>query len=148
MRTETGSLSDGQMECLQLIGQNLTSKEIAARLGISPHTVDKRVKKALRKLGAPDRRQAARLVQQKQPHWQQTARGAQLSALSEVDSRPVPTPIETRGLPLPFATEKRATNTMRPAERMLWIVAIAVAAGVATFVYLAGLESLGRVLGH
>jgi len=37
---------------------------------------------------------------------------------------------------------------MHPGERIFWIVAIAIAAGLATFVYLAGLESLGRVLGH
>jgi len=144
MRAGGSSLSDGQIDCLELIAQNLTSKEIAVRLGISPHTVDKRVRKAIRKLGANDRRQAARLVQQKQRQWQ---RGP-ISREQLPEFRLPPAPIEKRAFPLPVATPQRPTNTMHPGERIFWIVAIAIAAGLATFVYLAGLESLGRVLGH
>ena len=44
-------LSQGQIECLLLVDRHHSSKEIAARLGISPHTVDQRIRGALEKLG-------------------------------------------------------------------------------------------------
>src|SRR5687768_3990316 len=55
-------LTPGQIECLLLVQQNLTSKEIAPRLGISPHTVDQRIRIALRILGCKRRAHAAQLV--------------------------------------------------------------------------------------
>ncbi|HVF37900.1 MAG TPA: helix-turn-helix transcriptional regulator, partial [Sphingomicrobium sp.] len=55
-------LSAGQIECLLLVDQHRSSKEIAARLGISPHTVDQRIRGALEKLGVERRGEAARLV--------------------------------------------------------------------------------------
>src|SRR5687767_4058059 len=59
---ETEQLTQGQIDCLLLVHQNLTSKEIAPRLGISPHTVDQRIRLALRVLGCKRRTEAARLV--------------------------------------------------------------------------------------
>src|SRR5688500_5554495 len=55
-------LSRGQRECLELVNQHLSSKEIALRLGISPHTVDQRVRQAIHILGVEKRGEAARLV--------------------------------------------------------------------------------------
>src|SRR5262245_9546754 len=55
-------LSHGQIECLLLVDQHHNSKEIAVQLGISPHTVDQRIRGALDKLGVERRGEAARLV--------------------------------------------------------------------------------------
>lgn len=55
-------LSDGQLEVLRLVNRHLNSKEIASRLGISSHTVDQRVRSAIRRLGVTRRSEAARLV--------------------------------------------------------------------------------------
>ena len=44
-------LSAGQLDCLRLVDQHLSSKEIAAELKISPHTVDQRIRGALHILG-------------------------------------------------------------------------------------------------
>src|SRR3569833_556929 len=55
-------LSSGQLDCLRLVNAHLSSKEIAAELRISPHTVDQRVRGALHILGVERRSQAARLV--------------------------------------------------------------------------------------
>src|SRR5688500_1538303 len=55
-------LTRGQLECLLLVRNHLTSKEIAPILGVSPHTVDQRIRTALRILGCQNRQQAARLV--------------------------------------------------------------------------------------
>src|SRR5690242_8357956 len=57
-------LSAGQLDCLRLVDQHLSSKEIAAELGISPHTVDQRIRQSLAILGVERRSQAARIVSQ------------------------------------------------------------------------------------
>src|SRR5690348_11885387 len=57
-------LTAGQLDCLKLVDQHLSSKEIAAELGISPHTVDQRVRQSLQILGVERRSQAARIVAQ------------------------------------------------------------------------------------
>src|SRR3982750_2272401 len=57
-------LSAGQLDCLRLVDQHLSSKEIAAELNISPHTVDQRIRGALHVLGVERRSQAARIVSQ------------------------------------------------------------------------------------
>jgi hypothetical protein len=55
-------LSRGQLEVLRLVNRHLSSKEIAAHLGISSHTVDQRVRGAIRTLGVSRRSEAARLI--------------------------------------------------------------------------------------
>src|SRR4051812_9580498 len=57
-------LTPGQLDCLRLVDQHLNSKEIAAELHISSHTVDQRVRQALAILGVARRAQAARIVAQ------------------------------------------------------------------------------------
>jgi DNA-binding CsgD family transcriptional regulator len=54
-------LSDGQRECLFLVGQMHNSKEIARLVGRSPHTVDERLKRAVAVLEVGSRFEAARL---------------------------------------------------------------------------------------
>src|SRR5678816_3031383 len=55
-------LSKGQLDCLLLVDQHLSSKEIAVELGISPHTVDQRIRLALQILNVERRSHAARMV--------------------------------------------------------------------------------------
>lgn len=52
-------LTDKQREVLDLLLQHKTSKEIARRLDISPHTVDQRIQFAKQKLGASSRSEVA-----------------------------------------------------------------------------------------
>lgn len=54
-----GGLTDKQRQVLDLLIQHKTSKEIARRLSISPHTVDQRIQFAKDKLGARTRSEAA-----------------------------------------------------------------------------------------
>ncbi len=61
-RDRVARLSDGQRQCLALVDQHLSSKEIAIRLGISSHTVDQRIRQSLQILGVDKRGEAARLV--------------------------------------------------------------------------------------
>ena len=55
------NLTDGQRDCLRLVAENRSSKEIARILAISPHTVDQRLKRATAILSAESRFEAARL---------------------------------------------------------------------------------------
>jgi DNA-binding CsgD family transcriptional regulator len=54
-------LTEGQKDCLRLVDDLMTSKQIARHLGISPSTVDQRLDAARRKLNAPSRKLAARI---------------------------------------------------------------------------------------
>jgi DNA-binding CsgD family transcriptional regulator len=55
-------LTEGQRDCLRLVHQLMTSKDIARTLDLSPHTVDMRVRTALKTLRVTSRAEAARLV--------------------------------------------------------------------------------------
>lgn len=57
---EPRPLSPREAEVVQLVGEGLSNKEIALRLGINPETVETHLKRARGKLGATDRRDAAR----------------------------------------------------------------------------------------
>ena len=149
--------------------------EIAAELGISPHTVDQRIRQALATLGVERRTQAARLVAQhvpapegeyqrlihQSPHIEggegdghpNEAVGFQIrhadragkAGVLELDTEQR-TGASGPSLPLPFATRRQPRNEMSVGFRLLWIVLIAIGAAFSAGMYLAGLESLARML--
>ena len=168
-------LSQGQIDCLLLVDKHHSSKEIAARLGISPHTVDQRIRGALEKLGVDRRGEAARLVAaaispgddayqrliHQSPHIDASAAsGHPEGAVShqirhagragETSSPGVITEQRPVGfgspLQLPFATRSHPSNEMSVVQRLLWIVLIAMGAAFSAGMYLAGLESLSRLI--
>jgi DNA-binding NarL/FixJ family response regulator len=57
-----GDLSRRELEVLDLVAQGLTNREIAARLVLSEHTVNRHVANVLRKLGLSSRAAAASLA--------------------------------------------------------------------------------------
>lgn len=115
-------LTAGQKKCLLLVAQHMSSKEIALRLGISPHTVDERIRRALRILGVGHRRDAALLLLR-----------------SEVEPQ--------RPWPLPWATRLAPTNGLTLGWRLAWIGLIALGAALASGLSLSALESLAEMLG-
>ena len=135
-------LTSGQIDCLRLVNQHLTSAEIAAHLGISRHTVDQRVRTALRVLGVQNRWQAARLVAAVTSSEDPSARLDDRSAVLHFAGPTWP----LTDWQLPFTTRGHPTNTMSVRTRLLWIVSIAISSMAAAGVYLAGLESLSRML--
>ena len=168
-------LSPGQVDCLLLVDQHMNSKEIAVRLGISPHTVDQRIRGALEKLGVDRRGEAARVVAaavdpsheayqrliHQSPHIDRKAtQGQQAGAVSfqirhadragETGSSGIITEqrpgVFGSSLPLPFATRSQPNNEMSVGLRLLWIVLIAIGATFSAGMYLAGLESLSRMI--
>jgi DNA-binding CsgD family transcriptional regulator len=164
-------LSEGQLDCLRLVGEHLSSKEIAAELGISPHTVDQRVRLSLQILGVARRAQAARIVAQYSEPYQRLIHqppyipGAADSGHPEAavshQIRHADRAGEAGGpgfiteqrpasfwpsLQPPFATRSNPRNEMSVGQRLFWIAAIAIGAAFAAGMYLAGLESLARLL--
>ena len=166
-------LSPGQLDCLKLVNEHLSSKEIAAELKISPHTVDQRIRQALRILGVDRRQHAARIVSHysepyqrlihQPPHIEGEAapghpadavgfqirhadRAGEASNLGfKTEQRPRSS---WSSLPLPFATRSQPRNEMSVGFRLVWIVLIAMGATFSAGMYLAGLESLARMLGR
>lgn len=163
-------LNRGQLECLELVAQHLSSKEIAVELGISPHTVDQRIRQSLHILEVSRRSQAARLVAQSAEPYQrlihqppyieaESAASDEEGAVSnqirhadragEVrasDDFTEHKPAIRPSLQLPFATRSHPRNEMSVGLRLLWIVIIATGAAFSAGMYLAGLESLARLL--
>jgi DNA-binding CsgD family transcriptional regulator len=175
MAARVDRLTPGQLDCLRLVDQHLNSKEIAAELHISSHTVDQRVRQALAILGVERRAQAARIVAQyagpyeggyqrlihqppyiepqASPSHPEAAVGHQIRHADRAggagaagflsEQRPASL---WPSLQLPFATRSHPRNEMSVGQRLFWIAAIAIGAVFSAGMYLAGLESLARML--
>jgi DNA-binding CsgD family transcriptional regulator len=168
-------LSQGQIECLLLVDRHHSSKEIAVRLGISPHTVDQRIRGALEKLGVERRGEAARLVADaisaddptyqrlihQSPHidphvaagHQEGTVRTQIRHADRAGEASPPGNLTEQSpagfgspLQLPFATRSHPSNEMSVGLRLVWIVLIAMGATFSAGMYLAGLESLSRMI--
>jgi DNA-binding CsgD family transcriptional regulator len=164
-------LTPGQLDCLRLVDQLLSSKEIATELNISPHTVDQRIRQALAILGVERRTQAARMVAQSkgpyqrlihqppyivgeaQPRHPEAAVSHQIRHADRAgEAGGVGFLTEQRpasfrsSLQLPFATRSTPRNEMSVGQRLFWIATIAIGAAFSAGMYLAGLESLSRLL--
>jgi DNA-binding CsgD family transcriptional regulator len=164
-------LSPGQLDCLKLVDEHLSSKEIAAELHISPHTVDQRIRQALHILGVSRRQQAARIVSHYGEPYQRLIHQAPHIEAGDASGHPngaVRQQIRHAGragevggsgflteqrpasfwppLQPPFATRSNPRNEMSVGQRLFWIAAIAIGAAFSAGMYLAGLESLARLL--
>jgi DNA-binding CsgD family transcriptional regulator len=164
-------LTSGQLACLRLVGKHLSSKEIAAELQISPHTVDQRVRQSLHILGVERRSQAARIIAEhggeyqrlihQPPHVEPSRLTSEQVGAVSIQIRHADSAGEAGGagfiteqrpavfrssLHLPFATRSNPRNEMSVGERLLWIVLISIGAAFSAGMYLAGLESLARLL--
>ena len=171
MAERVARLTSGQLDCLRLVDQLLSSKEIATELQISPHTVDQRIRQALATLGVERRAQAARLVARysgpyqrlihQSPYIEPTANTGHPEGAVSLQIRHADRAGEAGGagflteqrpasfwssLQLPFATRSNPRNEMNVGQRLFWIATIAIGAAFSAGMYLAGLESLARLL--
>lgn len=81
VRTATGAwttLSAREAEVLELMRRRLTTQQVAERLGISTVTVRRHLSDAVRRLGAPDREAALRLVTARRPVHRDGVAGARV----------------------------------------------------------------------
>lgn len=184
-------LSNGQLEVLRLVNRHLNSKEIASRLGISSHTVDQRVRGAIRVLGVTRRSEAARLVDaydralaiepeatapaaheavpaaaayqrliHQAPDIDANAARPQIDRAVSLQIRHADRTggvgaerLETEQRPqfrpslfLPWSTPQQPRNGWSVGQRLVAITGIAIAASFSAGMFLAGLESLARLV--
>ncbi len=168
-------LSDGQRTCLRMVLMHMSSKDIARELGISPHTVDQRLKGASKILGVDSRVEAARTLARAegaaayQPLVYQTP---------DIAAAPPPAPIiahldhegadslsdramredqaafdlgfrqppQPISLPLPIRGAR--PDDLGPLQRLGWAVAIMFAVVLTFGIFVAGLEALSRLTGN
>lgn len=110
-------LNPGQRLCLWLVSEHKSSKEIARQLGISRHTVDQRIRFALKTLGVRRRSQAARLLRTGMPRHHRS-----------------------RAM-LPFAIGGHSHNDMTILTRLFWIAGISIVTAFTTGMLLAAAEA-------
>ena len=169
----TAKLTDGQKACLRGVLRHLSSKDIARELGISPHTVDQRIRLAMRALGAGSRVQAAfmlarqeglpeyqspvyqapdiapgssqRTIAPSEDGWRQNE-GQLFEAVREEQApwgMALSYPDQRLRLPVPGWGGR--PHDLGPWQRLGWIFALALTIALTFGVFLTGLEALGKL---
>lgn len=129
-RARIDTLTERERDCLRLVSRGRSSKEIGAELGISHHTVDLYLKRAIKSLEATSRRDAARQLELAEANDNQGL-VTQPPAIAE------PLPLTSISTPnwmeppprfrVPFLRQGRQRNDLNVMERLGWIGALAVA---------------------
>ena len=163
-------LSEGQRDCLRQVLVRKNSKEIAIELGISPHTVDQRLRVAIRALGVTSRFEAARCLAEHEAGDTYQPWLYQASSLAYLDPLPDPLPHTAEGdgidrseheegtqeglpkvtLPHParqafslrLPSYRGGRNDLSMWARAGWILAFAIATALAFGTFLTGIKSL------
>ncbi len=122
-------LTDRERACLRLVARGRSSKEIAAELGISHHTVDLYLKRTIKSLGATDRRDAARQLE----NYEISGNQGLVTQPPELAETPpmlvISAPIRTEspsGFAVPFFRNGREANDLTTVQRLGWICGLAI----------------------
>lgn len=126
-------LTPRERECLELVADNFSSKQIARKLDLSPYTVDEYIASARVKLGADSRAEAARRfsaaksVEQTPPE----ELGDEPQTLVGLEENSEPSPpdrrTESRRWRIPILRQGRRFNDLTIVQRLFWIALGAVA---------------------
>ena len=147
-------LSVAQIETLRHVYEHKNSKQIARLMNVSPHTVDERVRRSLKKLNASNRIEAARILavhgvfDNVTPYQPLTY---QLIDLGDVRSAPDAEPGRSSfrrffDIGSPFPTASQPANRHGLMERIIWPILIAFATILAFSALYSILVGLGRVM--
>jgi DNA-binding CsgD family transcriptional regulator len=153
------TLSPRERDCLRLVAQGLTSKMIAARLApagddpaarLSTHTVDGYIKTAVGKLGAADRRDAARLLAAHEgtdPRWLGGgSSGVAPPAVQAPPATPATGPEQTR-FSWPVRRRGELNNDLSISTRLMWILVLAIGLAVGFGSLASGLVVVADLIG-
>ncbi|MBK7161675.1 MAG: helix-turn-helix transcriptional regulator [Sphingomonadales bacterium] len=146
-------LSAVQVETLRHVFAHRSSKEIARIMGVSPHTVDERLRRANRILGVTSRIDAARIVAASagdgpQPLiYQAPQLGPQFATADDSGaSHESGYRFPKAGIGYPFPTRGRPYNSHGRRERILWPILIAFGTIMAFAALYSVLLGLGAML--
>ncbi len=170
-----GKLTVTQKACLRLVFLQMSSKDIAKKLGLSPHTVDNHIKTAIQRLNVGNRREASRMLAEAEgldvrralvdqsPELATAAHSAELLA-------PQPKAIQIEEdilssnpgsggsqkssvmasaqfpIRLPLPHYVGEENNLSATERLAWMVVLTILICLAAGAMLAGLEALGKIV--
>lgn len=130
-------LTAKERECLRLVGLQMSSKEIAAELGISKASVDTYCNRARAKLGVSSRREAAQMLR--------TLEAAELHRPIAAPEPPAASPVAVQPSPAALALLPPIAS-LGPLERCGIILGGAAALTIAFGVLVNGLQSLSEVV--
>ncbi|KQZ60804.1 helix-turn-helix transcriptional regulator [Sphingopyxis sp. OPL5] len=146
-------LSAAQIETLRHVFEHKNSKEIARLMNVSPHTVDERVRRSLKKLNVSNRVEAATILARNgvfedvTPYQPLTYQPVNLS-----DSLPADEGDPGHGsfrqifnIGLPFPTKSQPINRHGLLERIIWPILIAFVTILAFSALYSILVGLGRL---
>ncbi|WP_243469452.1 response regulator transcription factor [Sphingopyxis granuli] len=147
-------LSAAQIETLRHVFEHKNSKEIARLMNVSPHTVDERVRRSLRKLNVSNRIEAATILARNGVFGQVTPYQPLTYQLDDLGDGPPPAdagPGRSRlwrifDIGTPFPTASQPANRHGLMERIIWPILIALATILAFSALYSILVGLGRVL--
>lgn len=119
-------LSPRQRECLRLVWERRTSKEIAVELGISAATVDGYIKEAMEQLGARNRRDAAAIAFGSAPIAPPDKTGDESPGVVAPDPAPIAPAASTKTpfWPQPNRNRQPDTQSLGQVLRQIAIIAI------------------------
>lgn len=147
-------LSAVQIETLRHVFEHKNSKQIARIMGVSPHTVDERIRRSLKKLNVSSRVEAAKMLAAQgafdhvTPYQSLTYQSLDLGEAGPADD-PGPGRSSLRRLfdiGTPFPTASQPANRHGLMERIIWPILIALATIMAFSALYSILIGLGRVL--
>ncbi|WP_234715647.1 response regulator transcription factor [Sphingopyxis macrogoltabida] len=147
-------LSAAQIETLRHVFEHKNSKEIARLMGVSPHTVDERVRRSLKKLNVSNRIEAARILARNgvfdhvTTYQPLTYQLIDLGASPPADDGDAGRSATRRVLDIgsPFPTASQPSNRHGLMERIIWPILIAFATILAFSALYSILVGLGRVM--
>ncbi|WP_242445886.1 response regulator transcription factor [Sphingopyxis lindanitolerans] len=147
-------LSAAQIETLRHVFEHKNSKEIARIMDVSPHTVDERVRRALKKLNVSNRIEAATVLarngvfNQVTPYQPLTYQLIDLGEAAPADEAGGGQGSIRRFFDIgsPFPTASQPANRHGLMERIIWPILIALATILAFSALYSILVGLGRVL--
>lgn len=147
-------LSAAQIETLRHVYEHKNSKQIARLMNVSPHTVDERVRRVLKKLNVSNRIEAARILavhgvfDHVTPYQPLTYQLIDLGdAAPAADADPGRSSFRRLfDIGSPFPTASQPANRHGLMERIIWPILIAFATILAFSALYSILVGLGRVM--
>lgn len=152
-------LAPRHRECLRLVSQLKSSKQIAVELGIAPGTVDRYLTEAAELLGVRGRAAAANLLAKHEnpPHGNQGGESSGVVAPSPAPAIPIaPQPVAATTIPtpsgpsfrLPLRRKGEIGNDLTKSQRLMWIPLLATATVIGFGTLVTALDTLAGLLGR